>query len=121
MKSANSQKALSSPEAVDKRTVEVIDQYLERNAVSKAIARVAEPLHFASGSSVPSRLRSMFPKPMHAQPSQAPCGPVSDELKEALIAFIDKELQRLQSCVVVVATVPSLNTSRSTAASLKAL
>ena len=95
MKSANSQKALSSPEAVDKRTVEVIDQYLERNAVSKAIARVAEPLHFASGSSVPSRLRSMFPKPMHAQPSQAPCDPVSDELKEALIAFIDKELQRL--------------------------
>ena len=41
MKSANSQKALSSPEAVDKRTVEVIDEYLERDAVSKAIARVA--------------------------------------------------------------------------------
>ena len=52
-------------------------------------------MRFARGPDVPSRLQDMFPPPAAVTTLQAPHEAISDELRQELVAHIDKELQSL--------------------------
>ena len=82
----------TSEATMSKQIVNVIDQCLEHNAVSKALGQVSQPLRFASGDDVPTRLQEMFPHPLGPAAAQQPSVDASPALVMELEGFIQQRL-----------------------------
>ena len=84
-----------APAALDARDAHIVQHLADNQAASKAMARACEPLRFATGPSVPSKLQAKCP-PLRAPPANCPSCPTPDApLRAEFVEHIQSQFARL--------------------------